>query len=348
MPRDEFLSHLSDENVSQSQAGLYATLFLLAVLVLVPLTIFVLTRPVRLKPAAAPNAQLAISPTNNSATVGDKFNVFVTLDTKENFTDAVDVIVHYDSAKLKVYDTIKTDGLPYATVVGQQDSACGSPEAGARGKITFSGLAYDASLLPTPPPHNPVRTGGQMVTIATIPFEAIQPGQAVVKIFFTGAGVTTDSNVVETFTSQDLLAGAGSATYTIAAGSGTPSPTPTPCPSVTTPPTASPSPRQSPTPTLGDGRCNQPQYDLDCDGLICASDANILLANWRKTSPPYVCPIAKRPGCDPDFDNNNDVYGKEVSVLMSNWSGVDCDLRTTPTATSSPTVAPTATVSPTP
>lgn len=340
MSENNFLESLSDERSARSHAGIYATVFLLAALILVPLTIFVLTRPTRLKPAAAPNATLALSPTNNSVTIGDQFNIFVTLNTKENTTDAVDVTIFYDSSKLKVYDAIKTDNMPYATVVGKQENACGGSQNGLRGKITFSGLAYDASQLPTPPPHSPVKTGGQTVTIATIPFEAIAAGSANVQFNFDSQGSTTDSNVVETSTSQDLLNTVTNAVYTITAGDGTP--TPTPCPNVTATPTvtptpgegqATPTPTVSATPTPDEVACGQPDYDMDCDGLVCAPDVALLIANWRKEKPPYLCFADQRPDCNPDFDHDGNVYAYEVSVLMSHWSGPNCSLRITPTVT---------------
>lgn len=353
---------LSDENLAQNPTPLFTLLLLLFFLVVLPLSIFLLQKRIPFLPFAAPTAELIICPSNSPVcpqliptpiyTVGGPpFSSFVILNPNTgNIVDAVDLVMEYDSSKLEVVDldpqSPGTQILPgnlFGTYVGNQVDACGSTNPNQRGKITLGGVAYNSSLLPTPPPHGSVTRIG---TLAIIVFKPVAQGTANVSFDFT-LNSTTDANIVESKTAQDILAQVANASFNILPGAALP--TPTPCPAVTptntppptptptgvTTPTPTTTPRLTPTPTVTlpltptptptptpRAGCTQPDWDLDCDGLVCGRDASVLVSNWDK-GPAYICP-ASRPDCNPDFNNDGVVNGADASKLVANWSVGSC------------------------
>lgn len=329
-----FWETLSDENLSKNQTPLAVTLFFILILISFPILVYLAQRRIPFLPKAAVTAELALCPSSYSLCpnqtppapkVGDPaFDVQIFLNPNNNVVGAVDILIEYDSTKIEVQDAdASTPGIQikpgaiFATYVGNSVSPCGSTNPNCRGKITLSGIAYDLNLLPSTPPHNPVTTAG---IFATISFKPIAVGTASVNFNFT-AGATTDSNVIEINTAQDILSGVNNLNFTISPGQTLP--TPTPCPSIAPTPTLTPTPSitggptATPTPAGGPG-CTQPDWDLDCDGLVCGRDASVLVSNWGKT-PAYSCP-RERPNCNPDFDGSKMIDGKDASVLMAHWS----------------------------
>ena len=336
-----FWETLSDDNLSKNQIPLVITLFFILILVSFPIVLYLSQKRIPFLPQAAVTAELAFCPssyalcsnqTPPTLRVGDPaFDMQIFLNpNSSNVVSAVDVVIEYDSTKLEVQDADANtpgiqigEGTIFATYVGNSVDSCGSSNPNCRGKITLSGIAYDPNLLPAVPPHNPVTIPG---VFATISFKPIAQGSANVNFDFT-SGVTTESNVIEIGTAQDILASVSNVNFTILPGQTLP--TPTPCPSITTTPTLTPSltptpsitggptPTSTPTPGGGPG-CTQPDWDLDCDGLVCGRDASVLVSNWGKP-PAYFCPV-ERPNCNPDFNNDKMINGADASVLMAHWS----------------------------
>ncbi|MBM4402205.1 MAG: hypothetical protein FJ044_03105 [Candidatus Cloacimonetes bacterium] len=324
-----FWDSLSDENLAKNQTPLALTLAFILILVSFPIVFYLAQKRVPFLPQAAVTAELAFCPssyqlcpsqTPPTPKVGDPpFDVQIFLNPgANNVVDAVDVVIEYDSAKLEVQDadgqtpgTQISPGTMFATYLRNNVSPCGSSNSARRGKITLSGIAYDPNLLPAPPPHNPVKNPG---VFATISFKPIAQGSANVSFDFTSS-VTTESNVVEGGTATDILASVTNLNFNISSGQVLP--TPTTCPP---PPTATPTLTPSPTPV--GGPCTQPDWDLDCDGLVCGRDASVLVSNWGK-APAYSCP-KERPNCNPDFNGDKMIDGKDASVLMAHWSVGKC------------------------
>lgn len=356
------LEALSDENLRQNPAPLFVTLLFIFLLVVLPIAVFLSQKRIPFFPLAAPTSEMIICPSSSPACPqlptptykvgGSPFNTFVILNPNVgNVVDAMDLVIEYDSYKLEVQDVDpQTSGVQiqegnmFGTYVGNKVDACGSTNPNQRGKITLGGVSYNPSLLPTPPPHGSITQSG---TFAIISFKPIAQGTANVGFDFT-PNSTTDSNVVESKTAQDILAQVTNASFNIQPGQ--PLPTPTLCPSVTvtptpaptstvtptptptpivsprvtpslTPPRFTPTPTPTPTPTVGLG-CTQPDWDLDCDGLVCGRDASVLVSNWNK-GPAFVCPQS-RPDCSPDFNGDNIVNGADASKLVANWSVGSC------------------------
>lgn len=307
-------------------------LLLLAILLLLlPVFVYLTQLETQVSLKAAPQAELLLSPVSGNFQTGQSFNVFVRIDAKTHTLSGADVDIYYDSDKLSVRDADRdpTNGIQiqadtlFLTYLGNKTDPCGNTK-NLRGKITLSGIAYSAALLPTPPPHQPFpQPGVQPVgTFATIGFDAIGPGTAQIQFNFQ-PNSTTDSNLLESSTAQDVLNSVTNGSFQITGNrttqppncSATPTPTPTP--------TAGPSPTPSPSPTpIGGPACQQPDWDLDCDGLVCGRDASVLVTNWGK-APAYSCP-ASRPDCNPDFNHDNIINGADASVLMKNWSIGSC------------------------
>lgn len=342
-----FWETLSDENLAKNQTPLVISLFFILILVSFPIVFYLSQKRIPFLPKAAVTAELALCPSSYSLCpnqtppvlkVGDPaFDVQIFLNPgANNVVDAVDVVIEYDSSKLEVQDAdANTPGVQIkignmlATYLGNTVNPCGSTNPARRGKITLSGIAYDPNLLPSTPPHNPVTTVG---IFATISFKPIAVGTANVNFNFT-AGATTESNVIEIGTAQDILSSVNNLSFTISPGQTLPTPTPcpsivpTPTPSITTTPTLTPTPSvtggPTPTPTpVGGPGCTQPDWDLDCDGLVCGRDASVLVSNWGK-APAYSCP-KERPNCNPDLKRDNIINGADASVLMAHWSVGQC------------------------
>ncbi len=334
-----FWETLSDEHLSKNQTPLIITLFFVLILVAFPIVFYLSQKRISFLPQAAVTAELAFCPSSYSLCpnqtppapkVGDPaFDVQIFLNpNSNNVVSAVDIVIEYDSTKLEVQDSdASTPGIQinpgtiFATYTGNSVEPCGSINPNLRGKITLSGIAYDPNLLPSAPPHNPVTLPG---IFATISFKPIAVGTATVNFNFT-AGATTESNAIEIGTAQDILSSVNNVNFTISPGQTLPTPTPcpsiapTPTPSITTTPT--PTATGGPTPTGGPS-CTKPDWDLDCDGLVCGRDASVLVSNWGK-SPAYSCP-KERVNCNPDFDGSKMIDGYDASVLMAHWSVGQC------------------------
>lgn len=169
-------------------------------------------------PALAWAATLSLSPATGAFNKGCQFDVKIELDTGGQDTDGTDAIILYDTSRLTA--TAPTSGTIYPDYPGTNvdDQA---------GKITISGLAS-------------VTTAFKDVgTLATLHFSvkaSAATGATLVRFDFEPGGKTTDSNVVQRGTVQDILSSVTNGNYTIGTGAcaqASPSPSPATPPVIT-------------------------------------------------------------------------------------------------------------------
>ncbi len=168
-------------------------------------------------------AYLSLSPTAQSVEVGESFDVDVVLNTGNSNTDAADVIINYDSAKLT---------LTAATLNDLYDNRLVS-NTSVVGKVTLRATASAGNYFNG--------TG----TFATLSFTGKAIGTASVSFDFS-ASSTTDSNVA--YSGSDILGSVANGSYqVVAAGTLTSAPTRAATIAVTQPVTGG----LTPTVTLG-------------------------------------------------------------------------------------------------
>lgn len=149
-------------------------------------------------------ATLSLSPNSGTINAGCSFSADVMLDTAGAQTDGTDVILNYDPTRLNVAS------ITNETLYSTYPLSAADPQ---NNRINISGLASVSQAVTTNGPQK----------FATINFQVpstVTPGPANVTFYFIGVGDTTDSNVVERSTIQDLLVPPlGDGHYTIGTGS---------------------------------------------------------------------------------------------------------------------------------
>ena len=149
-----------------------------------------------LMPFVVSAATLSLSPSSQTVSVGDTFNVTVNLDTQGASIDGVDLrYISYDSSLLQVLQVTPGSLMP-TTLVNSINSSLG--------RLTFSQITAGGS------------TYSGSGVLATINFKALSTGTANATISYT-SGNTTDSNVASAGT--DILSAVVNGVYTINSGS---------------------------------------------------------------------------------------------------------------------------------
>lgn len=176
------------------------------------LTLFILGFWSLAFPANAFAATLSIEPSVGSYNIGCTFTLNIKLNTDGAQSDGVDVILLYDPTRMVASSVTK--GTLFAEYPGTNIDPTGKISILALASVntSFSGEGTFAIVTFTIPPGTP--QGMTQVTFDYAP------------------GKTTDSNVVERGTTNDILSNVVNGAYTIATGpcSATPAPSPTPTP----------------------------------------------------------------------------------------------------------------------
>lgn len=316
MPLHNILKKMPPIFLQRKKLTIVTVLFLALLAVLVAA---ILRRPTFFKPQAAINGRLLILASSQQVQVGDVFTADIFVVPGTNLLAGVDLVLEYSSEKVEVQQ-VQRGGI-FKTYLDGSPAVCGGNKLS--GRIFLSGLAYDSSLLPTPPPHNPLSAAGKF---ASITFKATQAGQAQIKIRPdtndpNDPNSTTDSNLVEVQTAADVLAQTNSVAIMILPGQ-TVSPTPTTCPSPTptfTPaptltPTLTPTPTltltpppltptQTPTPTPPPGATATPTFT----------------PTPPQTGAPTATPTPVTACAIWDLDCDGKVCAPDASVMMTNW-----------------------------
>lgn len=155
---------------------------------IVVFALFLFIAPLDVKAQAA--ATLALSPSTDSISIGDEFDIEIIVDTDGVDVDGVDAVIDYDNTRLSVVSV--TEGTIFSTYPLNEVSS---------GTISLSGIDLTT-------PFN--GTG----TLGTIRFRALQEGTADVEFDFT-PGSTTDSNVADSITTDDILDSVTDGSYAI-------------------------------------------------------------------------------------------------------------------------------------
>ncbi|MBI4040040.1 hypothetical protein HY389_01655 [Candidatus Daviesbacteria bacterium] len=169
-------------------------------LILKCLAILVLPALLGASPAFAAGATLSLSPTSGTFNQGCPFTLTVNLDTGGAQTDGTDAILLFDSSRFSA--TKVNPGTIYSDYPGTNID-------NTAGKVTISGLA----------PVGQTYTGQGI--FATVNFNVLPnaPSGAVQVNFDFTPGSTTDSNVAQHGTVQDILSAVNNGSYTVGTGS---------------------------------------------------------------------------------------------------------------------------------
>jgi hypothetical protein len=163
---------------------------------------------VMVSPAFASAATLSLSPTSGSHAAGSTFEVKINLDTTGTTTSGTDAYIRYDPNTLQVVDSNSgTEGTQILPGSLYSQTSYNSVDT-TTGKISFSGSKSGGS-----PGYN--GSG----TLATITFSAVKEATGSQVTFDFTNGSTTDSNVIDQSSSDDVLASVTNASFTIGAGS---------------------------------------------------------------------------------------------------------------------------------
>lgn len=156
-----------------------------------------------LAPALALAATLSLSPSTGTFNKGCNFSTDIVLDTASAQTDGTDAILFYDNSRLSA-NTI-SQGTIYSDYPGSNIDD-------TNGKITISGLAAFG---------HPFVGKGTLATVNWTVKDTAQAGATQVKFDFDSNDKTktTDSNVVEDGTTNEILASVTNGSYTIGTGS---------------------------------------------------------------------------------------------------------------------------------
>lgn len=130
--------------------------------------------------------KIALNAPRNTYRIGEVVPVTVTVDTGSRVVDGVDLIIHYDPKILEA----SSGGLLKGSILEEYPTMAIDS---AKGLISISGI----SAL-----QNGFKGKG---LFATINLKAKIAGKTSLAIDFEGKGSTTDSNLVESSTSKDIL-----------------------------------------------------------------------------------------------------------------------------------------------
>lgn len=193
-----------------------------ALLTGIPVSVFLVQQRQELRKRAVPATTVAITPPALTKKKGDTFTVSVTVNTGDNTVSAAQLVVTFDSTKLKANAITAGSFLPIILVPGAISGSSASITVGSQTTTPQQGEG----------------------TLATVTFEALADSGT------TGISFGSETRVAGIGEQGNVLIGKTPGNVTLQSGA-SPSPTPTP-PSGGTP-TPTPPPGSTPTPTPLDG-----------------------------------------------------------------------------------------------
>lgn len=140
--------------------------------------------------AAVASPHLSLSPSSGSYSVNDTFNVTVNIDSGSEIVGGADGVGTYDSAKLELVSATKSSSMVFNETDGGGNCSINTATAG---KFSFTCYSNDALT--------DKAVNGSLVVLN---FKAKATGTATVNFTCT-SGSTTDSNIVKTSTSGDVI-----------------------------------------------------------------------------------------------------------------------------------------------
>lgn len=156
--------------------------------------------------AVLAGAKLYFDPASGSRTLNESFTVTAKVDSAGEVIGGVDGVGTYDSTRLELVSVTQASGMVFSDNDGSGACQIGTSSGGK-----FSWTCYSNSAL------TDTAESGSLVVFN---FKAKATGTATVSFSCT-SGSTTDSNIVKTSTSSDIVSCSenGSGTYTIVEGS---------------------------------------------------------------------------------------------------------------------------------
>lgn len=189
--------------------------------ILIPISIFVVMQQQELRKKAAPLTSLSITPSQNSKSVGDEFQVSIVIDTGNNPVILADMYITYDATKLQFLSAVNSADFP------NEQASVTKPDGSFHYQLT------------TLSPQTPFIGIG---TVATIRFKAIASTTTPISLAFSPESGVFGIQEGKT----NLLIGTTPATITIGGGSTTPT-----ISQSITPTIIAGTPTNAPTPTTG-------------------------------------------------------------------------------------------------
>lgn len=140
--------------------------------------------------AAMAGAHLSLSPSSGDYAVNDTFAVTMSADSASEVVGGVDAVGTYDSTKLELVSAPKASGMVFESTDGGGNCSINTATAGK-----FSITCYSNDALTDKAINGP---------LVVLNFRAKATGTATVS-FTCASGSTTDSNIVKTSTSGDVI-----------------------------------------------------------------------------------------------------------------------------------------------
>jgi len=140
--------------------------------------------------AAMAGAHLSLSPSSGDYSVDESFTVTMNADSASEVVGGVDAVGTYDSAKLELVSATKASGMVFESTDGGGNCSINTATAGK-----FSITCYSNDALTDKAINGP---------LVVLNFKAKATGTATVG-FTCASGSTTDSNIVKTSTSGDVI-----------------------------------------------------------------------------------------------------------------------------------------------
>lgn len=157
--------------------------------------------------AVEQNASLRFAPASGTFYPGQRVDIPVVLNTGNQATDAIDVLINYDPLYFEVVDAMPNVGgiqIQPGTIYEHFIVNKVDPVAGT---IALTGFSSDSLF----------NSGDGSSLVAIIPMRALQAGENIPLTYVFAPGETTDSNVVHAATGTDILGSVTNAFYTIVA-----------------------------------------------------------------------------------------------------------------------------------
>ena len=212
--------------------------FIIVLLIIIPLTVYLVQQQQKTQIGAAPSSILSLVPATVSSSVGQSFNLDASLNPGTNQVSFVKLVINYDQTKLATASS------------GLTPNSASFPSTLQGPTYTPGGISVTLSV-----GSDPNRVISSTTRVATISFTALaQTAGTPTQVTFVGGGQTQVLSIASSDQfNENVLASTNPSNVTIAQAAGAASPTPTPSPSPTPSPTASPTPTPTPTPSPGLG-----------------------------------------------------------------------------------------------
>lgn len=208
--------------------------FLFVILLVIPLTVYLVQQQQDLRSRANPTTTLQFTPAEDVATVGAKVDFDVWVSPGENQVNFIKLVVKYDATKLQATpDSFVLDTTTNFSIIQ-------NPTIGADGDQLSVVLSIS----------DPTKVIQEDKKIGTITFEVIGPSEGPTEVSFDSTQIQIRSlSSGDSFT-ENVFTNGTPAKLTIQDGEITPTPSPSVTPEPTTSPDLSPTPTSTPS---GDG-----------------------------------------------------------------------------------------------